>query len=289
MTPELFQKFSAIAYAKAGIFLKEGKEPLVAARVRKRQRVLGIRRQEDYLKYLEEDMDGDEMVLFLDAISTNFTGFFRESEHFVVLGHLLDRWFDEGLRRLRIWSAASSSGEEPYSIAMVVLESAKKSDINFKILATDISTNVLRKAKEGVYPAKQLETLSKRQRLQFFSPVENSAPLEPEYKIKPEVSAHVVFKRLNLSKPPFPMSGPFDIVFCRNVMIYFDKAVRQGLVTDIDRLLKPGGIFFTAHSETLMGLDTSFRTISPSIYCRAPDLKVFTDDHVLLKLKGKVR
>jgi chemotaxis protein methyltransferase CheR len=287
MTPELFRKFSAIAYAKAGIALKEGKETLVAARIRKRQRILGIGQPEDYLKYLEEDKDGEELVFFLDAISTNFTSFFRENEHFIVLRRLLGKWFAQDQRRLRIWCAASSSGEEPYSIAIAVLESAAHCKIDFKLLATDISTDVLRKAKNGIYTEKQLETLSKRQKLLFFSRAKDGDSSERVFQVNPAIRERIVFKRLNLAKPPFPMSGPFDVVFCRNVMIYFDTPVRQKLVSEIYRLLKPGGIFFTAHSETLMGLASNFRALAPSIYCRSGDLEYFSDESLLLARKQK--
>ena len=266
MTPELFKKFSAIAYAKAGIFLKDGKETLVSARVRKRQRALGIEHPKDYLKYLEDDESGDELVHFLDAISTNFTSFFREREHFDLLAEVIKAWIAQGRHKLRIWSAAASSGEEPYSLAITILEAIESRPIDLKILATDISTRVLQKARDGIYPVSQLESLSKRQRLMFFLPIEGSDPSEPLLQVTPEVRQLVTFKRLNLSVTPYPMKGPFDLIFCRNVMIYFDKSVRQKLVTEFQRLLKPDGYLITSHTESLMGLDSTFSAVTPSIY-----------------------
>ena len=266
MSGKLFQRFCKIAYEKSGITLKPGKEALVAARVAKRQRALGIATAKQYLTYLEADSEGEELIQFLDAISTNYTHFFREITHFEQLAREVDKWVARGQTRLRIWSAASSTGEEPYSIIITVLEALDGRDVDFKLLATDISTKVLAKASAGVYAPSQLDPVANAFKKRYFERVGEGRANDATYQVKSHVKKAAVFKRLNLSTPPFPMTGPLDVVFCRNVMIYFDNAVRQGLVTEIERLLKPGGVLFVGHSETLTGISTGLVLEQPSVY-----------------------
>ena len=267
MERKLFARFCDITYEKSGITLKPGKEALVAARVAKRQRVLGIDTAQRYLEYLEADPNGEELVHFLDAISTNYTHFFREMPHFEALAKEVKRWTAAGQKRIRIWSAASSTGEEPYSIVITVLNTLENPDADFKLLATDISTQVLAKACAGVYQGQQLEPVPASLKSQYFRRIDDKKKGDNDlYEVKAEYKRRVVFKRLNLSKPPFPMPGPLDAVFCRNVMIYFDRTVRQGLISEVERLLKPGGVLFIGHSETLTGITTGLRIETPSVY-----------------------
>jgi len=266
MKKKHFTRFCEIAYDKAGIKLHEGKQALVAARVAKRQRSLGIQTSKDYLEYLEKDENSEELVHFLDAISTNYTFFFREKNHFDILAEKVKEWENEGQERFRFWSAASSSGEEPYSILITLLESFNQPEhIDFRLLATDISTKILSQAIGGVYDKERVEPVSRSQRLKYFNKSKTDDD-ELKYSIKPDVKKYVAFKRLNLSQIPFPMSGPLDIVFCRNVMIYFDNAVRQKLISEIERLLKPGGILMIGHTETLTGINTKLKIVKPSVY-----------------------
>lgn len=267
MKQALFARFCALAYEKAGIALKEGKEALVEARVGQRQRALGLEPVEAYLEYLENDESGEELVLFLDAISTNFTSFFREAEHFDLLRDLVREKVAGGQSRFRIWSAASSSGEEPYSIAISVLDAVGGRPVELKILATDISTRMLTQARNGVYEIERLEPLSAGERGRYLVPVPGEDPARV-LQVRPEVRKLVTFARLNLARPPFPMSGPFDVIFCRNVMIYFDRRVRQGLINEAERLLRPGGVLMISHTETLTGIESGLKTISASIYSR---------------------
>jgi chemotaxis protein methyltransferase CheR len=260
----LFNQFAEIAYDRAGIRLSPGKEALVGARVAKRIRALGLADPNQYLDYLLADGDGEELVHFLDVISTNFTSFFREPEHFDILAELVEKRLREGRTRLRFWSAASSSGEEPYSMAITIAEIVKGSAINWRILATDISTQILERAQHGRYPLSSLANLPKPMRARYFQMVERRE--DPVYQVSPEIRSTVVFRRLNLSAPPFPMQGPLDAVFCRNVMIYFDRRVRQGLIANVEQLLASDGLFLIGHSETLNGLETSFRALRPSVY-----------------------
>jgi len=263
---ELFEQFAEIAYTRAGIRLSAGKETLVGARVAKRLRVLGLPNPKAYLEYLMSDGEGEEIVHFLDVISTNFTSFFREEVHFALLAEFVERRVREGHSRLRFWSAASSSGEEPYTMALVIANALNGAKVDWRILATDISTRILDKAREGRYPASSLAKVPKHLRCKYFSLVGDKHADDPTYEVVDSLRSHVVFRRLNLSAPPFPMPGPVDAVFCRNVMIYFDQRVRQGLISGIERLLASDGLFMIGHSETLNGLNSRFRVLQPSVY-----------------------
>jgi len=268
MNTSIFRKFTEIAYEKAGINIRDGKEALVSARVAKRIRVLGLKNEHHYLQYLEDDESGEELINFLDVISTNYTKFFREKDHFDYLKTILQKWMSQGRRRFRIWSAASSSGEEPYTIAFSVAETVDLQDVDYRILATDISTRVLKKAQNGFYDQKEIEVLSRYYVTKYFIKHVDKKAETTTYQIRPEIRRHIVFKRLNLSSPPYPMNGPLDVIFCRNVMIYFDLSVRQKMICSMFDLLAPGGILFIGHTETLKGVEVDFRAISPSIYVK---------------------
>ncbi|MBI5545923.1 MAG: chemotaxis protein CheR [Deltaproteobacteria bacterium] len=268
MDPRLYRQFCELAHRQAGIVLKEGKESLLIARIARRQRALGLTSAREYLDYLEADRTGGEIVSFLDVITTNFTSFLREPEHFEHLAQEVLRWVKGGAKRLRFWSAASSTGEEPYSMALTLLEALGDAPIDLRILATDLSTAVLAKARDGIYDEEALEPLPASQKLRYFERVADGD--RQLYRASEALRQVVVFKRLNLRQPPFPMRGPLDAVFCRNVMIYFDKEVRQGLVGAIEGLLKPDGFLAVGHAETLTGLQTRLRAVKPSVYARPP-------------------
>jgi chemotaxis protein methyltransferase CheR len=266
MDLELFHRFQKLAYSHAGIDLRPGKETLVAARVAKRQRSLGLSDEREYLRYLEADESGEEILHFLDAISTNFTSFFREKEHFDWLATELRRLVDAGQRRIRIWCAAAATGEEPYSLAITAREAlGATAGVDVKILATDLSTRALHVARQGSYEGERLQPLSRAQLAAHFELVDGDPP---RHAARPELRSLLVFKRLNLAAPPFPMAGPLDVVFCRNVMMYFDRVVRERLVQEIERLLKPDGTLIIGHAETLQGIRTELGVIAPSIYGR---------------------
>lgn len=261
-----FRRFCEIAYQRAGITLKPGKEALVSARIGKRIRTLGIGGAGDYVRFLEADETGEELVEFLDAISTHYTRFFREPDHFEHLAEALRGWEAAGQKRFRIWCAASSSGEEPYTLAITLAEAFDDRPVDCRILASDISTKVLNRALQGIYGEDGLEPLSRAQRSRYFTRISSRRDPEILYQANPELKSYLVFRRLNLAHPPLPIRGPLDFVFCRNVMIYFDACVRQRLVSEIDRLVRPGGYLVVGHSETLTGIQSSFRVVSPSIY-----------------------
>lgn len=262
-----FERFREVVYARSGINLRDGKESLVAARVGKRMRSLGLNCYREYLNAVMEDESGDEVVQLLDAISTNVTSFFREPGHFDFLRERLTEWADAGQRRFRLWSAACSSGEEPYSIAMTMLEAlAGYGGIDAKILATDISTKVLARCSAGEYHEDKVKGVPPPQLGRYFDRRRESG--ENVYVVRQELKRPIVFKRLNLSAPPFPMQGPMDVIFCRNVMIYFDNGVRRKLLAEHFRLLKPGGFLMVGHAESLTGMVSEFKTVRPSIYVK---------------------
>jgi chemotaxis protein methyltransferase CheR len=263
MEQRIFEKFRKLIYDKSGITLGPQKVSLVSSRVSKRMRALQLDDYQDYLKVVLEDNTGSELVQLLDAISTNVTSFYREPEHFKFMTQAFGQWRDKGQTRFRIWCAASSTGEEPYTIAITALEALGRG-VDVKILATDISTRVLETCQRGVYKDSKVDPVPPVLRSRYFSKLQQNG--ETYYRVNPELQQLLTFGRLNLSTPPFPMKGPMDIVICRNVMIYFDDVVRRNLVQEAHRLLKPGGYFIVGHSESLTNSSGPFRTIRPSIY-----------------------
>ena len=265
MDRHTFNKFRGLVYEKSGINLGEKKEALVCARLGKRMRTLGIDDYRKYFKYVARDTSGQEIVELLDVISTNITHFFREHQHFEFLNSIVGEWVSQGQRRFRIWSAACSTGEEPYSIAMTLRETL--SDItDTKILATDISTRVLQKAMQGMYEERHMEKVPRELRLKYL--LKDSGQEKSLYKIAKSLRDMVTFGRLNLSVHPYPLNGPFDVIFCRNVMIYFDNQVRRRVLESMYKLLKPGGYLMVGHAESLTGIVSSFKSVKPSVYVK---------------------
>jgi len=221
MDKRTFNAFREMVYDLSGISLGPGKEALVSARIGKRIRALGLKDHRDYLKYLHQDGAKEEIVHLVDAISTNVTSFFRENVHFEFLQNAVKTWLGAGQRRFRFWSAACSSGEEPYSLAMTLLESFNGHRVDAKILATDISTKVLSASLQGTYEERKLGTVPASMKRQYFT--EGRDGDQRTFTVAGMLKDLIVFRRLNLSQPPFPMTGPLDAILCRNVMIYFDN------------------------------------------------------------------
>lgn len=266
MDRKVFNRLRSIIYEKSGIALHEGKEALVSARLRKRMRLLGIQDYRDYLERVSNDADGAETIGLIDAISTNVTSFFREPVHFDVLGQVMAGWLREGKNRYRFWSAACSSGEEPYSVAMTLLETVGDRSIDLRILATDISTQALEKGLRGVYDDQKMEPVPPLLKNKYFD--RTKGPNGVSYAVRETLAKPVLFRRLNLSAVPFPMSGPMDAIFCRNVLIYFDQKTRKSLLDEAYRLLKRGGYLFVGHAESLTGMISHFKPLRPSIYIK---------------------
>ncbi len=266
----LFLRFSQLVYEQCGINLHEGKKALLQARLNRRLRQTGIGSYEEYFKIITSEENPGEFVHFLDSISTNLTYFFREPQHFdflekVALPELITRKRNERDFRIRIWSAGCSTGEEPYSLAMCMLlhlQEIARWDV--RILATDISTRTLEAASNGVYSEDKVQKVPPSFRHLNFNKIAGQNG-RPEYEIAPRVKRLVTFHRLNL-KEPYPFNGRFDFIFCRNVMIYFDKKTQQELVNRITSFLSRGGYFYVGHSESLTGLSHKLTYVRPAIY-----------------------
>lgn len=269
MDKALFNQFRKVIYDKSGITLNDTKMALVKARVARRLRALKIPNEKEYLKFLLQDESGNEMISFLDAVSTNLTRFYREPMHFECLFKYLKQWHGEGQRKFRIWSAASSTGEEPYTIMFTVMRAMDISKVDFRMLATDISTDVLQKAIHGVYSEKDLQSVPDNIKGQYMHRVAGgTADSGQLYQVNDNLRDRISYNRLNLNFTPYPMKGPFDFVFCRNVMIYFDNELRKRLLMEIHRTLRPDGILFIGLSETLNNLDLPFKLIEAGTYVK---------------------
>jgi len=264
MKKSTFEQFKQLVYDKSGITLGPQKVALVTARVSKRMRMLNIDDHEDYLRFVMNDQSSGELVHLLDSISTNVTSFYREPAHYDYLAELIRTWDIKSKPRFRIWCAASSTGEEPYCLAITTLEALGRPHPDFRILATDISTKVLEQARRGAYAAAKVEPVPVALRQKYF--IRQGTGDGTFYTANDELKRVVTFNRLNLSTPPFPMKGPMDVIFCRNVMIYFDQVVRTRLLNEICRLLKPGGYLMIGHSESLAGINVPLKAVRPAIY-----------------------
>jgi chemotaxis protein methyltransferase CheR len=260
LEPRQVQKISELVYRTAGINLKQNKEALVRARLMKRLRTLGIRRVEEYIELIESDPAGPEIGCLIDVMTTNKTSFFRETEHF---SFLRDSVLPQMTTvRLRFWSAACSSGEEPYTLAIVLREHLAGLDgRDVRILATDISRRMLAKAREAVYPQAVVQEAPLAQYRKYFTPLTGSGAV----RVAAEVRRMVHLAYLNLMEP-WPMKGAFQVIFCRNVMIYFDRSTQQALIQRFWDRLEEGGYLFVGHSEGLSAIHHRFRYVRPAVY-----------------------
>lgn len=261
LTEKQFRKISDIVYSHCGINLKEGKEALVRARLMKRFRAIGMDSVESYLEFIQNPDGTHELDHMIDAMTTNKTSFFREIEHFRFLREKVLP--QSGHQRMRFWSAACSSGEEPYSLAMLLwehLENMERKDV--LILGTDISRRMLEKGNKALYAEEILKELPASYLQKYFVKVPNPAGF---YQISSKVRSIVRLARLNLMES-WPMKGPFHVIFCRNVMIYFDRPTQQKLINRFWDLLEQGGYLFVGHSEGLSAISHRFKYIRPAIY-----------------------
>ena len=261
-----FERVSALVFKLAGIVIKEHKREMIFSRVSRRLRALNIDGVSAYLDFVESDAGAAETGELINAVTTNLTSFFRESHHFDHLRReMLEPMAEAGQARVRIWSSASSTGEEPYSIALTALESAGFERIkDFKMLATDLDTNVLAKAQAGAYGADRQKGLSKERLTRHFDRQPSG-----EVVAKREVKGLISFKQLNLLHD-WPMRGPFDVIFCRNVLIYFDTETKRDIVDRMTQLLRPEGALYLGHSESLLGDHPMLRSEGKTIYRRLP-------------------
>ena len=254
-----FEDVRKLIYDHAGITLSDAKEDMVYSRLARRLRATGMTSFSVYLNRLRKG-DDREWQDFVNALTTNLTDFFREAHHFTALAEFLRAHRGQSLV---IWSSAASTGEEPYSIAMTVLETLGP-NAPVRILASDLDTNVLRKAQEGIYPVDRLGKLSAEQQSRFF--FKGTGERAGLARVKPEVSAMVKFFQLNLLAPNWAVEKQVDVIFCRNVMIYFDKPTQYRILARMKPLLKPEGLLFVGHSEALYHAADLFRLRGQTVY-----------------------
>jgi len=263
-----FEKIRRLVYEQSGINLHEGKRELVKARLDKRLRQGNFKSFADYYRYVTTEEGVSELVTMIDSLSTNLTSFFREDSHFQKLREIVPKMIktaDKGhsMPKLRLWSAGCSTGEEPYSIAITLSELVKGNNIDVKILATDISTKVLKSAVNGIYPKEKVKNIPPQLLRRYFQIGQKD--WNGYYRIKKELRDIVKFMRFNLMED-LQSSSAFDVIFCRNVMIYFDKITQNKLVNRFYTYLRKGGYLFTGHSESLTGLTHKFKYVEPSVY-----------------------
>lgn len=265
----LFQQYRTLIYQKTGINLSSEKKELLHARLGKRLRACGLQSYEDYFKLVVSDQSGSEFTQFINSISTNFTSFFREENHFniltgTILPALAGRSASER-RPITIWSSACSSGEEPYTLSMVLEEYflQQRGGAGYRIIATDISTKVLEQAERGVYPMERIDKVPQEYlRKYFLKGVGKSAGY---VKMKPVLRQAITFRHFNLMES-FPWRAELDVIFCRNVMIYFDRATQQQLINKFYDSLAPSGYLLIGHSESISSLQHRFKQIESTVF-----------------------
>ena len=255
-----FEEVRKMIYDHAGIALSDAKEDMVYSRLARRLRATGKRSFQEYLALIRAG-HAEEWEAFVNSLTTNLTDFFREMHHFHILRDFLKTRRD---RPITIWSSASSTGEEPYSIAMTAVETLGGFGAPVEVLASDLDTNVLKKGADGIYPVDRLAKLSESQQRQFF--FKGTGDKAGMAKVKPELRAMVKFFRLNLLDGVWPIKQPVDAIFCRNVMIYFDKPTQYAILKKMKPLLKPDGLLFVGHSEALYHATDLFNLRGQTVY-----------------------
>jgi chemotaxis protein methyltransferase CheR len=268
VTPREFGMYRLLVEERLGIHLSDAKQALLTARLLPRIRQLGLKNFSEYYELAVERDDG-ELGRLLDAICTNETHFFREPTQFEILDKIIvPRWIAEAERgerpaRVRIWSAGCSTGEEPYSLAMA-LTRALPPDFTIEILASDVSSKVLARARDAVYPMRRLHEVPEELRKRFL--LRGVGEREGEFRVAPEIRRLVRFEHVNLVSPPQPTIGQFDAVLCRNVLIYFRTETRKRVVRWLCSHVTPGGYLWVGHSESLHDVGAPVRTVVPTVY-----------------------
>jgi chemotaxis protein methyltransferase CheR len=269
--PHVFRRFQSVILGESGIRLADVKKALLTGRLSRRLRELGVTSFGEYLRRVETDEP--ERVRMLDLITTNETRFFRESKQFELLdSKVLPHWAAEAAegkrpRRIRAWSAGCSTGEEPYSLAMLLLSHFPR-DWDMEILATDLSTRALERARAAIWPLSKSNEIPPAFLKTFM--LRGTGPEDGKMKAGPEVRAFVRFERLNLNDASYQVPGPFDLILCRNVLIYFDPEGKRRVIERLLSHLTPTGFFFVGHAESLNGITDRVRAVMPSVYTAGP-------------------
>ncbi len=269
LTHKEYELFSKLIYEKVGINLGDQKMQLVRARLGKRIRAGQFKSYREYYEFVKADRSGRELAELIDAISTNTTHLFRENQHFEFLAKTVRDWASEGERKrrtfLRIWSAGCSSGEEPYSLVITMDNLARQySNLQYKILATDISTKMLERAQTGIFAADRMASVPAEFKRRYFLRVKQGG--ETLMQIQPELRKQIKFARFNLMDERYPFRNGFNVIFCRNVMIYFDRPTQETLVARFTGVLNSGGYLLIGHSESLNNIKHTLTYVMPTIY-----------------------
>lgn len=260
-TDKDFERVRQLIYEHAGISLNPSKQDMVYSRLARRLRATGIRNFKDYLALLESNNEA-EWEAFVNSLTTNLTSFFREPHHFPLLAeHALKH---KGRHPIALWCSASSTGEEPYSMAMTMVDAFGSFAPPVTIVATDLDTNVLAKAEAGVYPVERVEKLSGDLVKRFF--LRGTGAQAGFVRVRPELRAMITFRQVNLLSNDWPIRGPLDGIFCRNVMIYFDKATQLKILEKFAPLLQPDGLLFAGHSESFHNAGHIFSLRGKTVY-----------------------
>jgi len=265
LTDSDLDKIIRLIYQRAGIVITRQRSDMIYNRLMPRLRALGIADFSDYLKRLESKPDSEEWQQFINALTTNLTSFFREAYHFPILAeHARSR-----TGRYNVWCTAASTGEEPYSIAITLDEVLGSSISGPRILASDIDTNVLARAREGTYRLSDIHTLSQERKKKYF--LRKVTHDEPLVRVRADLQKEISFQQVNLIAEKWDVPAPFDAIFCRNVMIYFDEENQKRLLNRFANYLKPGGLLFVGHSEHIHNMDSPFCLQGQSVYYLAKD------------------
>lgn len=264
MDRQVFEQFRTLIHKESGIYLTDEKVSLLTNRLAKRLRATGTTTAQEYLQLLGLDTSGEELIELIDAISTNVTHFFREADHFTFLAERLKEYRDQRRQSVKIWCAASSTGEEPYTLAMVAAEAFRGTNITWNILATDICTKVLRHAHAGHYSDQSIQSIPEEFRRQYCTRSSDDPALP--WAMHPQLKERIVYRKFNLAQFPYRIRNGIDIVFCRNVMIYFKTPLRQQIINEMKRIITPGGVLVLSHSENLLAIEHQFLSCGRSIF-----------------------
>ncbi len=269
LTDNDFRTISSYIEKNTGIRMPEAKRVMIQSRLLGRLKALGFNNFSDYLNYtFNEDSSGKELILLTDALTTNKTEFFRENDHFQYLERtVLPELVRKNIKSPNFWSAGCSSGEEVYTISIVLREYMRqhKGDFNsYHIFASDLSTKVLDKAVNAVYDENSIEDIPFDKKKLYF--LRSSDRTNPKVRIKPELRSCVSFRRLNLMDSSYDIREMFQVIFCRNVLIYFDKPTQEKIISKLIRHLVPDGFLFLGHSETILSMDLPLVTVAPTVY-----------------------
>ncbi len=260
-TPADFERVRKLIYQYAGISLSAVKQDMVYSRLARRLRATGLKTFAEYLALLEKG-DRGEWEKFVNSLTTNLTSFFREPHHFPILAEHLKKL--QNRPSIKIWCSAASTGEEPYSIAMTVVEAFGGFNVPVSIMASDLDTSVLATAEKGVYPLERVGKLSPERMKRFF--LKGSGAQEGHVCVRPELRRLISFQRINLLEANWPVRGPLDAIFCRNVMIYFDKPTQHKILARFTPLMHEDGLLFAGHSESFLHAADLFRSQGKTVY-----------------------